>query len=137
MDRQYKTFGYYLIELIKLLCFGAVLAWLVSCGSRKQKVINLIHAYEDSIRNCKLRANILNISNDSAITAYHATNPPTLFYYNKHDNARRQQYKLVENDAYKKYIIYRGSIYAQQALLRVRVKEFEKRIDSLKLELYK
>lgn len=135
--KEYKTFGYYLLELIKIFCFGAVLAWLASCSNRKQKVIDAIHACEDSIARNEFMIRSFIASNDSAIAAYHATCPPMLFYYNKYSNIQRIRYKTIENIAYKQYVSYRSNIYARQLLGRARIKQFQKRIDSLKLELYK
>lgn len=134
---KHKTFGYYLLELIKIICFFAALAWLISCSNRKQKVINAIHACEDSIRQYQLLALSLGIKKDSVTTAYHSTYPPTLFYYNKQGDEKRKRWKAEEAAAYKKYIAHKAAIYAQQIVLRARVKQLEKSIDSLKLELYK
>lgn len=36
MNNKYKTFGYYLKEVVKIIAFGAVLAWLCSCSNAKK-----------------------------------------------------------------------------------------------------
>jgi len=131
---KHKTFGYYLLELLKIICFGAALAWLVSCSNRKQDIINKIHAYEDSISVTELKYRLSVTAADSAMNAYAKAYPPTLF---KRGDLRMSEWVAQENVAYKEYIKFKTDMHVAQVLLRARVKAYTKTIDSLKIELYK
>lgn len=134
-----KTFVDYLRELLIIIAFGAALAWLVSCSNRKQHIIDLIHAYNDSIGLNKTRIAVLRFPIDSMRDEYEKDFPPQRYFPGQ--EAARARYADREHVAYKKLLkdIEKYELYVMLKRLSLEYKNarYKEMIDSLKVELYR
>lgn len=132
---NYKTFGDYLLELIKIIVFGAFLMWLCSCNNNRERTISLIHAYTDTVVNASRQRLIAQWAMDSIQREY--TNKFPVRYFTPAQYKARERYSELESAAYKEMISAHTEFKIKKILAEAKVTEYTRKIDSLKIELYK
>lgn len=135
-----KTFSYYLKEAVIVIAFALFMSWLLSaCANRKQRVIDLIHAYGDSIGMNKTRIAALSFPIDSLRDAHEKEFPPQRYFPGQEQP--KEEYVNREYAAYRKLLKdiehYELSIMTKRLLLEYKNARFKEMIDSLKIELYR
>lgn len=134
-----KTFGYYLKELLTIIVLVLFLTWLCGCSNDKQHVIDLIHAYGDSIGINKTRIAVLKFPIDSMRDEYERQFPPQRYFPGQ--EKQKQEYINAEHVAYRKLMKdieeYELIAMVKRMILEYKIVKYESAIDSLKIELYK
>lgn len=135
-----KTFSYYLKEAMIIIAFALFMSWLLSaCANRKQHVIDLIHAYNDSIGLNKTRIATLKFPIDSMRDEFEREFPPQRYLPGQEKT--RAEYASREHVAYRKLqndiTQYEVSAMVKRLLLEYKNARYKELIDSLKIELYR
>ena len=137
---KYKTFGYYLKELILYIIFIITLIWLASCGDR-QTAIKQIGAYTDSIHSVNKQLLSIQSKSDSIYNSYSNEYPAKAFAFDDESQRRRLAWLAKERAAYHKMNIdlqnYKDTTALKRVQLQIKAYNYTQKIDSLKLELNK
>lgn len=137
---NHKTAGHYLLELLKILIFGALLAWLVSCSNRKQRTIDLIHTYVDSLGAARAKVRIIEYQAERLQSDYEAAYEPKWFENTAAGDRLRSEWLAKERAAYRRLLQeknkYESATYQEKLNLIESIGRYKQIIDSLKIELY-
>lgn len=132
---NYKPFGDYLIELIKIITFGAALVWLCSCNNNRERAISLIHAYTDTIVNASRQRLMAQWAIDSLRRGYSSKYPIQLFKPAQY--SERAKWRQQESEAYMRMTRACTEYKIKKIMAESKVVEYQRKIDSLKIELYR
>lgn len=135
MNNNYKVFGDYLLELLKIIVFGALLVWACSCNNRADRAVDLIHAYTDTILRARWQAAVMQQRIDSIRADYSKSFPITRFTPAQYKE--RMKFVVEEDSAYLRMSRACTDYQIQKILFLSKCDTYKRKIDSLQVELYR
>lgn len=130
-----KVFGDYFLELLKLIVFGAALVWLCSCNNNRERAIELIHAYTDSIHITRREEAAAQTEINKLRDLYTQQYPIKRF--TAQQAKERERWQQAEEVAYLRLTRACTEYDIKKIFAQTRRQEYMRKIDSLKLEIYR
>lgn len=128
------------IELLKFVSIMLLLAWLCSCSNRKQKIIETIKQYNDSVGIANINLRLMDYELQEITDKYEDAYQPQRFDLSNEGERQRKEWLKQERAGYTAMLeakrMHERDAYPKRIELITKIGEYKQVIDSLKLELY-